>query len=238
MFSKGFTLIEIVIAISIFAFISLAFFDVSDSTFNQIEYITKEDNELLQVKFAMSKFKEDIESIYSPAYFANVGDPINGSLFQYETKNGLPIPGFFGTRTGLDMTDIVFFVCNNRRFRQNSKISNFAWVRYYTEEIDGVKKLIRQTEIANIYDYEIDWDQVAKVVMIENIKDISFSFWDEEFLEFAPLSLNHDPDHLILSLKVDLSWPADGSNKESFIALSKWWHINEKQLENTATIYY
>jgi hypothetical protein len=221
------------VAIFIFAFISVHLFKISDSTFDQIEYITKEDNDLLRVRFVLSKMKEDLESIYSPIYFSKRGDFLDGDLFVGITSEGFIIPGFFYKSPD----EVVFFVCSNRRFRKESKESYYAWVRYYVEENNGIKTLMRQMVPVNIYRYNIDWNDISKTVMLENIKEITFSFWDDIRGEFDTPMMRAATD-VALSIRVDLSWPGNGGFKESFIALSKWWQVNEKQLNDYEKIVY
>lgn len=147
----GFTLIEILIAIFLLAFVSLGIVSItSDSQLTKERTINK-DRDNLQIETALSRFEWDFSQIYSPLYFSQrlqlAGDPngqqqvtpeqqqlfeaVNNRYIQMETfafsnKDGVPVPRFYSP----DKTTFEFFTTSNRRKIQNQKQSNFAWVLY------------------------------------------------------------------------------------------------------------
>jgi prepilin-type N-terminal cleavage/methylation domain-containing protein len=116
----GFTLIEILIAIFLLAFVSLGIVSItSDSQLTKERTINK-DRDNLQIETALSRFEWDFSQIYSPLYYSQrlqlAGDPngqqqvtpeqqqlfeaVNNRYIQMETfafsnKDGVPVPRFY-----------------------------------------------------------------------------------------------------------------------------------------------
>jgi prepilin-type N-terminal cleavage/methylation domain-containing protein len=69
---SGFTLLEILIAITILAFITLGVVDITENAALTMERTTEANTNNLQIETAMSRFEWDISQIYSPLYFSSV----------------------------------------------------------------------------------------------------------------------------------------------------------------------
>jgi prepilin-type N-terminal cleavage/methylation domain-containing protein len=69
---SGFTLLEILIAITILAFITLGVVDITENAALTMERTTEANTNNLQIETAMSRFEWDISQIYSPLYFSTV----------------------------------------------------------------------------------------------------------------------------------------------------------------------
>lgn len=70
----GFTLIEILIAITLLAFISIGVISVTQNAANTMERTTESNKNNLQIETAMSRFEWDFSQIYSPMYFSQAMD--------------------------------------------------------------------------------------------------------------------------------------------------------------------
>jgi prepilin-type N-terminal cleavage/methylation domain-containing protein len=68
----GFTLIEILIAITLLAFISLGVVNITENAVLTKERTAKVNENNLQIETAMSRFEWDFSQIYSPLYFSTV----------------------------------------------------------------------------------------------------------------------------------------------------------------------
>ncbi|MFG1499347.1 prepilin-type N-terminal cleavage/methylation domain-containing protein [Halobacteriovorax sp. XZX-3] len=66
---KGFTLIEVLIAIAILSVLMTAIYTIVDSSVNTNDRVTKEDRERLQLEIGMMRIERDIELINSPLYY-------------------------------------------------------------------------------------------------------------------------------------------------------------------------
>ncbi|MBF0299339.1 MAG: hypothetical protein HQK51_11500 [Oligoflexia bacterium] len=135
--NKGLSLLEILIAATILAFISFGIVQITDNSFKTRDRIIGEDKEFLQVETAMSRLQEDILQMYSPLYFAAKAPPApleveafsryeGSATFSSVTTLGHPIPIFQNP----DRYTFEFFTFSNKRRSEDMKQSNYAWVRY------------------------------------------------------------------------------------------------------------
>lgn len=236
---SGFTLVEVLIAIMLLAFISLQTFRMVDDSTATKENVLREDQALLQSLTAISRLDTDISQLYSPLYAYSKATPAtdpnaiyqdnatSSGSFDGKTKNGMIIPQF---RTE-DKSTLIFLTTSNRRKIADTKESRFSWVRYSirrSEKTDeepinaqtpnqGENELVRQTISTNIYSNELDWADVKAQVLMTNIKSIEFSFWDVRAKKFASsLSDLNEYKNTIRSLKMDLVW-VDENNHEQKI---------------------
>jgi prepilin-type N-terminal cleavage/methylation domain-containing protein len=134
--ASGFTLIEVLISITILSFISLYTFKMVDNSTDTRDRVVKEDQILLQTLTAVSRIDIDFSQIYNPLFAyskANPAvDPSNvyddntsapRATFDGKTKNGMLIPNFISE----DKSTISFLTLANRRKLADTKESRFAW---------------------------------------------------------------------------------------------------------------
>lgn len=69
---SGFTLLEILIAIALLAFISLGVVNITENAIQTKERTTDVNENNLQIETAMSRFEWDFSQIYSPLYFSTI----------------------------------------------------------------------------------------------------------------------------------------------------------------------
>lgn len=142
---KGFTLIEVMIAIVLLSFIVIAIIQITGGAQEQVDRTLIEDKQYLQIETAFSRFEWDFSQIYSPLYFSHnlrkqeddteeALEAYDKLILPYSTGNnfkdlsydGYPIP----IVTFKDKNEITFFTTSNRRKLKNVKQSHFAWIRY------------------------------------------------------------------------------------------------------------
>lgn len=141
----GFTLLEVLIAITVLSFIMLGIVSITDSSDQKAKRVIAEDIDLLQVETAMSRLEWDISHSYSPLYFSHEMRPVNGltpsegevynSLIdRYSTNERFAFPSFDAYPVPNNVHEskesFTFFTNANRRKFKNSKQSHFAWIRY------------------------------------------------------------------------------------------------------------
>jgi prepilin-type N-terminal cleavage/methylation domain-containing protein len=68
----GFTLLEILIAITLLAFITIGVVSITDDAAQTMERTTEINENNLQIETAMSRFDWDFSQIYSPLYFSTI----------------------------------------------------------------------------------------------------------------------------------------------------------------------
>lgn len=235
--NKGFTLVEVLIAILLLAFISLQTFKMIDNSTTTKETVLKEDRLLLQTLTAISRIDSDFTQIYSPLYEYSKANPATDpnaiyqdsassrGIFDGKAKNGAIIPQFQSE----DKSTLVFFTAANRRKMADAKESRYAWVKYSIRSTDkkdlepsetensGGSELVRQTISANIFNSELNWNDAKHQVLLTHVKSVEFSFWDERTKKFVPslLELNENKN-IIRSIKLNLVW-VDENNHEQKI---------------------
>ena len=198
---KGFTLIEVLISITLLAFIMLGIMTTSENSIQTKDRVTKEDNKLLQVETALNRMQWDFEHAYSPLYFsipmqANTQDEAslenynrfmqkyqNNDRFSSVSYESLPIP-----QNKLDSKEtFTFFTLANRRKFRDQRQSSFAWIRYDltapdsddVKSLSDTKYLTRQFLADDVFNSDrIDWDKVKKQVLLKNVEAFQIQFWD------------------------------------------------------------
>ena len=150
---NGFTLIEVLIAITILSLLMVSIFSIVDNSSNTTQRVTTEDRELLGLQVGLMRLEKDLELIHSPLYFG-ISKVEDNKLFKknylskppkegeerptmdttgYPNDNfdnlsvsNKPIPKILNEEKG----SLIFMASSNRRLIKNTKQSNLMWVRY------------------------------------------------------------------------------------------------------------
>lgn len=224
---NGFTLIEVLIAVTLLSFVMLGIITVSENSLQTKERVTSEDNKLLQIETALDRLEWDISHMYSPLYFSilmapNSQDPTsieayNNFMNKYQENErfnkvsyeSLPIP-----RNKIDDTAFSFFTLANRRKFSNQKQSSFAWVQYDLsaaenddqKSIQGTSYLVRQFLADDVFSPSpIPWDKVKKQVLLKNVDSLKFNFWDNKTKKWQEsLTTIRNGENIIYGIKIIL----------------------------------
>ncbi|MBK26897.1 MAG: hypothetical protein CME70_23040 [Halobacteriovorax sp.] len=243
--SKGFSLLEIMIATGILAFLSLGINSIVSSTADTKDEVTKEDRAYLQVYTALNRMEVDITQIYSPLYFTvkeKTLDEVEGEArasgkdfdrdtydnpgLSYQGSEKYPAISRSGEPIGAivndDKSSLIFSTMSNRRKLQDSKESRFAWVKYSLgsiskdEELKG-DDLVRNFTAVDPYSKEFDWESTESQVLLQNVKSLTFEFYDkskEKWVEkLSETALDKDTPRAI---KVKLVWINESENEIEF----------------------
>jgi len=236
--NNGFTLFEVMVAITILAFISFSTYRMIDSNTDTKDRVTKEDSATVQTLTAIGRLDSDFTQMVNPLFsrsklapsaaatndvYADAPSTANGS-FDGKADNGELIPQFKSE----DKSTIVFLTQANRRKMADSKESRFAWVKYSLsnmeadpenpdDKVSGLYSLVRQTISTDIYNTTLNWDEAKNQLVMDRIKSLEFSFWDERTKKFTTsLQELNENKNLIRSLKVVIVW-MDADNNEQKI---------------------
>lgn len=82
----GFSLLEILIAITLLAFVSLGVVNITENAALTMDRTTEVNQNNLQIETAMGRFEWDFSQIYSPLYFSSVMNP-NQNLSNDPSRN-------------------------------------------------------------------------------------------------------------------------------------------------------
>lgn len=206
----GFTLIEVLVAITLLSFLMISIFTITDSSIETKDRVVSEDREYLQILTALDLIDRDFSQIHSPLYFQfsqitpNELGPEANEIFDEEnpppryrpsekyplqSQTELPIP----TLVNDDPRSFIFMTSSNRRKALNSMQSRYGWVYYYTSSFEaddpeaeviaeraGSLQLMRAYSASNPYEKEFDWDNTRAYPVLKGIKEFKFEFWDRE----------------------------------------------------------
>ncbi|MCY4524272.1 MAG: prepilin-type N-terminal cleavage/methylation domain-containing protein [Halobacteriovoraceae bacterium] len=222
-FREGFTIIEVLLAMVLLSFIMLYAVTTIDDSNKTKDRVTEEDREFLQVEASLERINLDFTQIYSPLYYSFLGSGKGhtpSENFSRESYEKLPVPEILNP----DKSTLIFYTAVNRRKLENSKQSNYAWVRYSLrpssiedpkkKRTDGDYELIRQYVANTPYIEEHNWDDVKEQLLVRHVKDMEFSFWSRRNKRFV-FSLQELENYReeLHGLKITLTW-IDPNNNE------------------------
>ncbi len=258
---NGFTLVEVLISIVLMGFVALTTYQITDSSINTKENVTKEDREIMQILTMLNRLDSDFQESFSPLFFdaknspQSIDDNSNTTYsndisyfesnknFSAKTKSGHLIPYYVAEEKG----SLQFLSTVHRRRIEGKKESRFAWIKYSLRAtVDGNSddstesekradnELIRQIYTSDIYGKEIDWDKVPTQVVITNIKELEFQFWDERTKKFTS-NINdlNENRYNIRAVKISFTWIDPDKNEQKFEKNFRtlWPYFNPKQDE-------
>lgn len=225
------------ISITILSFISYATFRMVNTNTDTKDRVVKEDRQTVQSLTAIGRLDSDITQIYNPLFssskllptangassdiYADNTSNANGA-FDGKSNTGALIPQFKSE----DKSTIIFLTLANRRKMADTKESRFAWVKYSLRSMEpdpdnpddktaGLYELVRQTIALDIFNSTQDWSKPKFQVVMERIKNLEFSFWDERSKKYTTsLQELNENKNLIRSLKVNITWVDDDNNEQ------------------------
>jgi general secretion pathway protein J len=165
---NGFTLLEIILAISILATIGVLTINILSTQIDTRQRVTDQNSAQHSINMAMQRIYEDIQGAYISSTNTNDINSLNLSSRQVQ-------PQFY-----FKASNLVFSIQNYKSYLANSNQSNLAFVRYYTrpDPKDSKKsQLIRivDTDMAE----NIDNQGVGFLeIIVPDLKDFSVSFWN------------------------------------------------------------
>ena len=222
----GLTLIEILISITILAMMMVSVVMVTNESLDHKDAIVREDRELLQIETAFDRINWDFSQLYTPLLhtksFSVDERQRTESLRKIRSLKNNPLyseggrflePDFWGRPIPIVKEErkeaIEFYTKANRRRFENSKESEFAWVRYEfrfyrgeDEEKKGLFELARYYAPANIYNSDLDLKELQATILSNKISEYSFFFWNKESEKWER-NIGKDP---LRGLKIEIKW--------------------------------
>lgn len=255
---KGFTLLEILIAIVILSFITFGVVQITDDAVNTKERTLQINEDNLQIETALSRMDWDFSQAFSPLYFSTPmvftnqpTDPTADSENQQNYLNmyreqlrsrfqvsqhfssvstdGIPIPRYYAPEKNV----FEFMTTSNRRKVQNTLQSHLAWIRYSLEDMSidpneernenipsNTKNLVRYISNSDPWndmrmDIE-DYEKVKKAVLLENVENLEFEFWDLDRRKWETSLRNiKNGEGLIRGVRMKITWYDESGNKRN-----------------------
>jgi prepilin-type N-terminal cleavage/methylation domain-containing protein len=146
---NGFTLIEILVAITVLSLLMISVYELVDNSSRTKDQILKEDRIYLQIHSALDRFALDWSQVYTPLFHSiaykapspddentspqdpnfNANPNITSNLsanFPQMTEKEIMVPALDDPKKGV----LIFMSTSGRRVFENSKQSRYIWVRY------------------------------------------------------------------------------------------------------------
>lgn len=261
---SGFTLIEILIAITLLAFISLGVIGIVNNSIDTKERVVSEDDEKMQLLVGLSRLEWDFSHIYTPLYHGRFPNPAkalnqveketwekeqqkmqgNNNFFALSTEK-YPIPNV--KQDG--QSEIMFLTQGHRRRVENVKESEYAWVHYELapmengdEKSSGLFTLTRTLYINNPFSpdsFEKSQDNRAQIIM-ERLKEFKLEFWDKENKKYvSALKDMNEPleKNLFRAVKISFTWVDSKGVEEKFLKIVRplFPYFEEEDLTQNST---
>lgn len=194
----GFTVLEILISISLLVVISLAIFQATNETYKLRDVISNEGDFHNSIRLSMGILQRDFELLYTPVIMLPTPVPSASPNAQDTSAQLTPDAGrvtdFWGPEvdknglrgTRFNGTDrkLTFVSASHIRTYKDSLESEFAKITYeVTDDPDksygeGTKVLVK-TESPNVFDLEDDKDRFKRSYpLLHGIKSVTFKYFD------------------------------------------------------------
>ncbi len=167
----------------------------------------------------------------------------SNKYFYNKSRLGFLIPNFISEDKG----SLVFLSTSHRRRIEGRKESRFTWIKYSlrnsvpseeekdkseNEKRGGNNEFVRQTYVSDIYVKDIDWGKVPEQIVLKNIKDFEFLFWDARTKKYTN-NINdlNENRYLIRSIKLEMTWIDSNNNEQYFEKAFRvvWPYFNPKE---------
>jgi prepilin-type N-terminal cleavage/methylation domain-containing protein len=257
---RGFSIIEIMIATAIMAFMMVSVYTVVDDNTRTKDTVTSEDRAFMTVQGALARIGTDFNEIYSPLYYlarANEADAqAKANQAPYEASAQFPFATFTKQPVPLveanDKSTLSFMSGSHQRRIEDAKQSRFAWVRYSLKNDDrddsgddgkvrGQNLLVRQISAENPFSSDIDWSKVREQVLLEGVKSLAFLYWNPKSKRYVESFNELDLEDRLAprGLKVKITWiDPSGAEIEHERVFSVLWPtfdtIKDEQLRKPA----
>lgn len=166
----GFTLLEVLVSIAIFAAIVSVLYPSYIGTFKNIEYTKSEAEIYHMARIALDRLTKDIRSAYIPAWVKQ-NDEDEDELIQRMN--------FFAEDEDINgrSADSLRFFCNNHLvFRDEDRPGN-AFISYYIKEREDDSFVLYRTD-THEFD-EPPEEETGGLILCENLYSLEFTYFDE-----------------------------------------------------------
>jgi hypothetical protein len=241
---KGLTLIEVLIAATLMAFMGIGIVALTNNSFDTKEKVTREDRRPLQLEMAFSLISQDIQQIYTPLFF-EMNDKDQEKLYQTKEKfdlqkgwssSGLPAPTFEHAQA----QSFLFFTSSFRKRFEDAHQSHYAWVLYKvlpSGKVGGKDTFALYRSLFAEYPYATtleDMEATKAFKVLDHLTHFQFFFWNPRTKKFVErLQDIGKGEWGTKAIKIQLSWiqgPIEGEDgplenvehQEERIFMSAW----------------
>ena len=219
--NRGISLLEVIISITLFSFVSLSIYTMTDNAQNSKDSVLSEDRHLLQAQLALARIELDFSQVYSPFYFSsrakNPSSFVPTEHFPRTSSSEDLAPGLFSPEKNI----LIFMTSANRRKIQDAKQSRWAWIRYSLEKMPEPEdeaeeeqteeesyRLMRQIVANDPFAQDKNWEEIRGQSLLKNVTSVLFEFWDSQKKTWTDrIELLPRPDQLaIRAMRITLEF--------------------------------
>ncbi len=261
----GFTLIEVLIAITILAFLMVGVYTIVSNSIATKDRVLTEDKSFVQVMRALDRLQTDVAQLWSPLYaHAKYNATIAREQAQQEQREFVPSKFVaterfpFETVTGKgapavvseEKSEIIFFTAANRRKLQDSKQSRYAWVKHSLRKTDNVVtsddqtptgefEWIRTIQNTDLWEDRFNFDDIPPQILLRGVKNLEFFFWDQRSEKFVDRLNDSSEKDVLKILKVKVTWIDTDGLEQIFERVMKplWPDFDTKKDEEEKQIF-
>jgi type II secretion system protein J len=221
---KGFTLIEVMIAILLLALMSIAVYQVTTRSFSLNAQLGQESTDYIAIVLSLQNVETDLSQIYTPPLDPALAPKDPNSQASQFWSAPLRSDGMRRSRLQGSKEKITFLSNGNRRVEEDSPQSDFQKVTWEIERnAEGAYSLYRSTD----WDaFNVDDGVAAKpirVALLENLTSAKFTYyrtenktWDETWDSEGRFVKPEARFPQLISLKVELPDPMNNANNQTW----------------------
>ncbi|RZA07135.1 MAG: prepilin-type N-terminal cleavage/methylation domain-containing protein [Proteobacteria bacterium] len=224
----GFTLIEVMIAVTLLAFVSIMIAQATTRSFNINITLGRESTEYSGIILSLQAVESDLAQIYSPTMdtegpapaAAQTSSSVMSGLSFWSAP--LRADGLRRSRLNGTREKITFINNGGRRLEADEPVSDFQQVTWEIERNDSGTYSLYRTVDWDAFRYEENNNKKpSRVAVLENISSGKFSYyrrenktWEEVWDSESPYAKaeNRFPD--MISLKLEVPDPLNNANNQ------------------------
>ena len=168
---SGFTLLEILIAISIFAIVITTVFGSHNYVFSSARAVEEDITTYEMAKGCLSRITDDLESLHvslPPEYIVTDSD---------DNEDPFKFTGEIADAGSESFSRLTFASQSHVSLEKNIR-GGIARIAYYVQESDETRYVLRRAD--KLYPYEPFEENKSDPVLCEKVKSLTFKYYDDQ----------------------------------------------------------
>ena len=218
----GLTLLEVMIAMALLAFISIAIYQATSRSFELNFKLGAESNDYSALVLSLQAVESDLSQVFTPIMESMPAKP-DQTATQFWSP-GVRSDGLRRARFKGDKEHLTFITNSNRRVEADSPQSDFVKISWEVEKNNsGNYSLIRSADW-DIYHYEENTAaKPTKVTLVDNLASVKFSYyrkenktWEDNWDSENPYAKPGNRYPELISLKVEVPDPTNSAKQQQW----------------------
>lgn len=173
---RGITLLEVLIAMTLLAFVSIAVFQATTRSFDVNRTLSAEANEATAILLSLAVVENDLAQIYSPM-LGNIPHKPDDKITAFWSAP-VRTDGFRRSRFTGTSSKVTFVANNNRRVEADSPVSDFQKITWEVDRNNNnTFSLYRSTDWDAFHYEDGTVAKPTRVALLENLSSAKFTFY-------------------------------------------------------------